>query len=143
MVLVVVLIAVVFFFLRPSLGFGAKHMGSSAAQGTDDGVVTVTETAPTSSDSDKPTRETSVSLPSGLTYVSSGIYTDGPTTSEFAEVVAEDYWNAANDLEGTVSLYSYSPKTGKWYDMTCRGNGSWTHCAGGNNANVYITEDSR
>lgn len=96
-------------------------------------------------------RPSSASLPGGVTAVNSAamsgeptgnfnsIWLSGPTTPGFAENVRNAYVNAYRaDRKTDQTVSASSPTTGMTYTMTCVDQGSYIHCTGGNNANVYI-----
>ncbi|MDN5684074.1 hypothetical protein [Corynebacterium glyciniphilum] len=64
---------------------------------------------------------------------------DNYTSDEFAEAVRNAFVDAYLDNRETDQTIDVrSPVTGDNYQMTCTDEGSYVHCAGGNNANVYI-----
>ncbi|WP_291479539.1 hypothetical protein [Corynebacterium sp.] len=64
---------------------------------------------------------------------------DNYTSDEFAEAVRDAFVEAYLDNRETdQTLDVRSPVTGDSYRMTCTDEGSYVHCTGGNNANVYI-----
>ncbi|WP_312976768.1 hypothetical protein [Corynebacterium sp.] len=64
---------------------------------------------------------------------------DNYTSDEFAEAVRNAFVDAYLDNRETDQTIDVrSPVTGDSYQMTCTDEGSYVHCAGGNNANVYI-----
>lgn len=96
-------------------------------------------------------RPTSPSLPGGVTPVNdaamtgaptgnfNSIWLSGPTTPGFAENVRNAYVDAYRvDRETDQTVVAASPTTGLTYTMTCVDKGSYIHCTGGNDANVYI-----
>lgn len=96
-------------------------------------------------------RPTSAALPGGVAAVNSAalngeptgnfnsIWLSGPTTAGFAENVRNAYVNAYRvDRKTNQTVSASSPTTGLTYTMTCVDQGSYIHCTGGNNANVYI-----
>lgn len=61
------------------------------------------------------------------------------TSDDFAQAVRDAFVEAyLDDRETDQTLDVRSPVTGDSYRMTCTDEGSYVHCAGGNNANVYI-----
>jgi hypothetical protein len=76
---------------------------------------------------------TTAETPSETGNCGNGISTNSVTTCGFAENVESDYFEVIGSGSGTV--YSYSPTTGRSYDMYCTG-GSPHECTGGNNAYV-------
>ncbi|MGP9722777.1 hypothetical protein ACT3SZ_02020 [Corynebacterium sp. AOP40-9SA-29] len=61
------------------------------------------------------------------------------TSDEFAEAVRDAFVEAyLEDRETDQSLEVTSPANGITYQMRCTDQGSYVHCSGGNNANVYI-----
>lgn len=92
-------------------------------------------------------------LPANATAVSSdaahgapagsfhNVYTgSGVTSHAFAQEVGQAYrahHRTSGQLNATVT--AYSPVTGQSYTMTCRDNGSYVTCTGGNNAVVYLS----
>lgn len=74
------------------------------------------------------------------------IYTSPPgsssyTSEEFAQAVRDAFVDAyldSDDMETNHVLDVHSPVTNQSYEMTCRDNGDYIHCTGGNDANVYI-----
>jgi hypothetical protein len=72
-----------------------------------------------------------VSPPNGTTY----------TSESFGVAVRDAYAEAyladpSRAVDRTVN--ATSPETGNSYTMSCRDQGSYVHCTGGNDANVYI-----
>ena len=68
------------------------------------------------------------------------IFKSGPTSDTFAYSVAESFLSNYYATGNTsASLTVYSAVTGQNYYMTCTDRGSYVHCTGGNNANVYIS----
>ncbi|AHW62904.1 Hypothetical protein CGLY_02280 [Corynebacterium glyciniphilum AJ 3170] len=64
---------------------------------------------------------------------------DNYTSDEFAEAVRNAFVDAYLDNRETDQTIDVrSPVTGDSYQMTCTDEGSYVHCAGGNNAHVYI-----
>lgn len=64
---------------------------------------------------------------------------DNYTSDDFAEAVRDAFVEAYLDNGDTdQSLNVASPVTGESYQMNCTDEGSYVHCSGGNNANVYI-----
>ena len=64
---------------------------------------------------------------------------DNYTSDEFAEAVRNAFVEAYLDNRETDQTIDVrSPVTGDSYQMTCTDEGSYVHCTGGNNANVYI-----
>lgn len=127
----------------PGESGGAQDPGSGGGQGrgTDD----------SSTAGGSGARPTRPSLPSGVTAVNAAalsgaptgdfnsIWKSGPTTDDFALAVRDAYvqaYLADRDTDQTVN--AYSPTTQLTYTMTCTDTGSYVHCTGGNNANVYI-----
>lgn len=67
------------------------------------------------------------------------VYRSGPTSEAFARAVRDGYVRAyLGNRELTQVIDVYSPVTGVTYSMTCRDQGSYVHCTGGNDAHVYI-----
>ena len=69
------------------------------------------------------------------------VWKSGPTSDSFALAVRDAYVDAylngdEDDFNHVVE--AYSDVTGTSYTMTCRDNGQYVHCTGGNDANVYI-----
>ncbi len=68
------------------------------------------------------------------------IFKSGPTSDSFALQVGSDFQQHYNRTGSTsASLTVYSSVTGRYYNMNCQDRGSYVHCTGGNNANVYIS----
>lgn len=64
---------------------------------------------------------------------------DTYTSDEFAEAVRDAFVEAYLDNRETdQDLNVTSPVNGTSYRMSCTDQGSYVHCSGGNNANVYI-----
>lgn len=69
------------------------------------------------------------------------VYKSGPTSDQFALDVRDAYVRAylggdPQDYNHVVQVYSNA--TGLTYSMSCVDKGSYVHCTGGNDANVYI-----
>lgn len=72
-----------------------------------------------------------------LTYAED--YGGNTTSCPFASNVRDafvDHYRKTDQLSGTVE--ATSPTTGETYTMSCRDNGTYVTCTGGNNARVYI-----
>lgn len=90
------------------------------------------------------TTTTRTTAPEGVTVIVSdqqpgefrNLGVSGPTSAEFAQQVQRDY--LASSDEGTVTLQSFSPVTGRTITMTCSPQGDYVLCTGGANANVYL-----
>lgn len=68
------------------------------------------------------------------------IFKSGPTSDSFALQVGADFLSNYYATGSTsTSMSVYSSVTGYSYYMTCIDRGSYVHCTGGNNANVYIS----
>ena len=68
------------------------------------------------------------------------IFKSGPTSDSFALQVGADFLSNYHATGSTsTSMMVYSSFTGYSYYMTCTDRGSYVHCTGGNNANVYIS----
>lgn len=68
------------------------------------------------------------------------IFKSGPTSDSFALQVGADFLSNYYSTGSTsTSMSVYSTVTGYSYYMTCIDRGSYVHCTGGNNANVYIS----
>lgn len=69
------------------------------------------------------------------------VYKSGPTSDEFAVSVRDawvhDYLVGDRVIDRDVTVAS--SVTGQSYTMTCADKGSYVHCTGGNDANVYIS----
>jgi hypothetical protein len=64
---------------------------------------------------------------------------DSYTSDDFAEAVRDAFVDAyLEDKEIDHVLDVYSDAARRSIEMTCRDAGSYVHCSGGNNANVYI-----
>lgn len=112
---------------------------------------THTSTATSTASEDK-ARPSEADLPSGVQPANeaarvgevagdfNSVYLSGPTSESFAQAVRDAYVRAyLDDNETDQDLDDvYSPVTGEHYSVTCRDQGSYVHCTGGNNANVYI-----
>lgn len=67
------------------------------------------------------------------------VYLSGPTSEEFALIVRDEFVDQYLDTKRTTAVVqAYSPTTEQSYSMDCQDKGSYVHCTGGNNANVYI-----
>lgn len=69
------------------------------------------------------------------------VWKSGPTSDSFALAVRDAYVDAyldGDEDEFNHVVEAYSDVTGTSYTMTCRDNGQYVHCTGGNDANVYI-----
>lgn len=62
--------------------------------------------------------------------------TSAPFAAEVAAVY-RDHYHRTDELNGVIE--ARSPVTGETYSMSCRDNGSYVTCTGGNNAVVYIS----
>lgn len=62
--------------------------------------------------------------------------TSAPFAAEVAAVY-RDHYQRTGELNGVIE--ARSPVTGQTYSMSCRDNGSYVTCTGGNNAVVYIS----
>lgn len=88
-----------------------------------------------------PPAEKKESASSACDYSTWDVTDSDVTTPGFAENVFSDF-KAACRNEGTpnVTLVDvYSPRTKKYYTMTCRDRGDQVVCTGGRNAAVYIS----
>ena len=116
--------------------------GSGDSGDTDDSAPTTTASQ---------ARPTSADLPGGVTPVNAAaqngeptgnfnsIWLSGPTTPGFAENVRNSYVEAYRvDRKTDQTVTASSPTTGQTYTMSCSDQGSYIHCTGGNDANVYI-----
>ena len=100
--------------------------------------------AATTTSASVPAAPTFAPIPAGVTPLVSdqapGSYhnlgVSGPTSAEFAQQVQRDYLATPN--QGTVTLQSFSPVTGRTIAMTCSNQGEYVLCTGGANANVYL-----
>lgn len=97
------------------------------------GVITSASIAQTSGDS------AASAAPSGLHYVSNGVYASSSTSDAFALAVQQayedgGYWNQA----GTSQFYVRSPATGKTYLMTSSSAGNPVVVTGGTNVIVQF-----
>lgn len=160
---VVVIVVVLVVLLVAGLGvLAATRWDSLFGGGSATAPVTTTVVVPadngssdapqqTSSQSADRGRPTSASLPAGVTPVNdaarngaptgnfNSVWLSGPTTEGFAVVVRDAYVTAyMADRKTDQSVVAVSPTTRQSYTMTCRDTGSYIHCTGGNNANVYI-----
>ncbi|AGE36878.1 hypothetical protein I6H52_05135 [Corynebacterium urealyticum] len=69
------------------------------------------------------------------------VWKSGPTSDSFALAVRDAYVDAyldGDEDEFNHVVEAYSDVTGTSYTMSCRDNGEYVHCTGGNDANVYI-----
>lgn len=100
---------------------------------------------------DSGARPTDPGLPGGVLAVNAAarngepvgnfnaVWKSGPTSDDFAVAVRDAFVDAYLDnRETSQTVNAYSPATYQSYAMTCTDTGSYVHCTGGNNANVYI-----
>jgi hypothetical protein len=160
-VLIIVLVAALLVWKWDDL-FGSSEGSDSAA------APTITSQAPATGESGEQTSEDAPSetssaarpdradLPSGAEPVNAAARNNDPTgnfnsvyksppvggaytSDDFALAVRDAFVEAYLDNRETdQTLDVRSPVTGDSYWMTCTDEGSYVHCAGGNNANVYI-----
>lgn len=109
-------------------------------------------TAASSSSSEEAGRPTDAKVPSDAWAVNeaaknnepsgdfNNVYASGPTSEPFALAVRDAFVDAYLDNGRTdQTIDVHSSVTGRSYTMTCEDNGSYVHCTGGNDANVYIS----
>lgn len=129
---------------------GDDDSGNDAEPGVSTIVITPTEGSGSSA-GDNAARPTSAALPGGVIAVNfaalngeptgdfNSVWKSGPTTDAFAIAVRDSYVDAYLDNRKTDQVISaYSSTTYLEYTMTCVDKGSYIHCTGGNDANVYI-----
>ncbi len=132
-----------FFWQEDTKTDGAAAMTSvSEASAAPKSTVTETVDAPPPGDDEsedaKPTKKKASSR---CNYSSWDVTDSQVTTPGFARNVFNDFKSTCRS-EGTpnVTLTDvYSPRTGKYYTMTCRDRGDQVVCTGGRNAAVYIS----
>lgn len=140
--LLAVLIAALAFFLFRDLGDNSSQSNGGAAPANGGasqaaGPATVTQqTTVQQAPTPAPAPAPAASVPSNANYVGSGVYVAGPTTGDFAHNVASAYRSYGS---GNHTVRAYSPAKERYYPMSCVDYGGYAHCAGGDNANVYIT----
>ncbi|KAB3522816.1 hypothetical protein GC425_04425 [Corynebacterium sp. zg254] len=97
-------------------------------------------------------RPTKAELPAGVVAVNdaarnnepvgnlNSVWKSGPTSPSFAQAVRNEYVNKWSEKKDNYNLTIdvYSPVTYTTYTMNCQDKGSYVHCTGGINANVYI-----
>lgn len=111
-----------------------------------------TAASSSSSSSEEAGRPTDASVPSDAWAVNeaaknnepsgdfNNVYAAGPTSEPFALAVRDAFVDAYLDNGRTDQTIDVrSSVTGRSYTMNCKDNGSYVHCTGGNNANVYIS----
>lgn len=139
---------------------GSSNPATTSAQRTEDSGVASEKTADESTETDEETeapegeeRPEHPRLPGNAEAVNdaakndepagnlNSVWKSGPTSDEFALDVRDAYVDAY--LDGEPDQFDHdvevrSRVTGQSYPMTCRDNGKYVHCTGGNDANVYI-----
>lgn len=133
------------------VGFLAYYLFSSGNE-TEDAAAMTSVSAESATPASKSTVTTTIDAPapekaqpkkaaSTCDYSDWDVTDSNVTTPGFATNVYNDF-KAACRNEGTpnVTLVDvYSPRTGKYYTMTCRDRGDQVVCTGGRNAAVYIS----
>lgn len=139
--------------------FGKKGSGSASSAATttvvvppaDSGSSDSSSAGSAGSGSDSGARPTTADLPGGVLAVNSAamsgeptgnfnsVWKSGPTSDGFALSVRDAFVDAyLSNHRTSQTVTAYSSTTYQSYSMTCTDAGSYVHCAGGNNANVYI-----
>ncbi|WP_448854635.1 hypothetical protein [Corynebacterium frankenforstense] len=133
----------------PETGAAGNTLSSQSAS---ESASSPSTAASSSSSSEEAGRPTDAKVPSDAWAVNeaaknnepsgdfNNVYASGPTSEPFALTVRDAFVDAYLDNGRTdQTIDVHSSVTGRSYTMNCKDNGSYVHCTGGNNANVYIS----